>query len=141
MDFFHQQSLKFFDFLEDLFQLKKHKNWEALAMSITELKMKRTYRKFAELFPRKFDYAAELEKLPDGFKMIHYSRLKGTTIIDEVVRFSLYSDTIVVFHPIQNPAITNQQMDPGRNPRLWLPDFINAYTSKSSFKNGFAQVL
>lgn len=126
MDYFQKQNLIFFDFLNDLFEFKKYRNWETLAKSITELKMKRTYRKFAELFPRKMDYAAELEKLPDGFKMIHYSRLKGTTIIDEVVRFSLYTDTIVVFHPLQNPAITNQQMNPGKDPRLWLPDFINA---------------
>ena len=126
MDYFQQQNIVFFDFLNDLFEFKKLKTWDDLAQSITELKMKLTYRKFAELFPRKFDYSSELAKLPDGFKTIHYGKLKGTTIIDEVVRFSLYSDVIVVFHPIQNPAVTNQSMNPGRNPQLWLPDFINA---------------
>ncbi|MDR3694131.1 hypothetical protein [Mucilaginibacter sp.] len=126
MDYFQKQNIIFFDFLNDLFEFKKLKTWDDLAQSITELKMKRTYRKFAELFPRKFDYSSELAKLPDGFKTIHYGQIKGTTIIDEVVRFSLYSDVIVVFHPIQNPAITNQLMNPGKNPRLWLPDFLNA---------------
>jgi hypothetical protein len=126
MDYFQQQNLIFFDFINDLFELKKHRTWNDLAKSITELKMKLTYRKFADLFPRKINYQSELEKLPAGFKTIHYAKLKGTTIIDEVVRFSLYSDTIIVFHPLQNPAITNQTMNPGRNPKLWLPDFINS---------------
>lgn len=126
MDYFKKQNLIFFDFIDDLFELKKYKTWSELGRSITELKMKRTYRKFAELFPRKVDYAGELSKIPEGFKTIHYSTLKGTTIIDEIVRFSLYSDTILVFHPLQNPAVTNQQMSPGKNPKYWLHDFVNA---------------
>lgn len=48
------------------------------------------------------------------------------TIIDEVVRFSLYSEKIIVFHPLQNPAVTNQNMDPSRDPKSWLPDFLEA---------------
>ncbi|MBD1364422.1 hypothetical protein IDJ77_11440 [Mucilaginibacter sp. ZT4R22] len=123
---FHLRNLEFFDFINHTLNLRQLRTWDDLSKSLTELKIKLIYRKFAEIFPRRDDYVSELSSLPDGFKTIHYSTLKGTTIIDEIVRFSLYSDSIIVFHPLQNPAITNQQMNPGRNPKLWIPDFINA---------------
>jgi len=125
-DIFDLKNDKFFEALNELFGINKSRKWDDIAQNITVLKMKRTYRIFAELFPLKYDYYGELEKMKGKFSSIHYGTLKGSKIIDEVTRFSLYSDTIVVFHPLQNPAITNPQMDPGRNPRYWLPDFMEA---------------
>ena len=126
MDYFDQQNQKFYDFLDETFDLKKAKKWDDISNTITEFKMKRTYRVFAQLFPRKFDYSTELEKSNDSFKTVHYATLKASNIINEIVRFSLYSDQILVFHPLQNPAVTNPVMNPGRNPLRWLPDFLDS---------------
>ncbi len=125
-DFFDEQNAKFFTFLNEMFELKKNRTWKEISQSITLFKIKRTYRVFAELFPRKYDYVNELKKCKDQFSCIHYSTLKGRSIIDEVVRFSLYSEKILVFHPLQNPAVTNQSMNPGRDPKSWMPDFLEA---------------
>ncbi len=126
MDYFDTQNEKFYDFLNKTFEINKFKSWDDLARSITLLKVKRTYRVFAKLFPRNFNYLGELEKTRDTFSSIHYGAIKGNKIIDEIVRFSLYSDKIIVFHPLQNPSVTNQRIDPGRNPKYWLPDFLDA---------------
>jgi hypothetical protein len=126
MDYFDIQNDKFYDFLNQTFELKKCKTWNDVAKQVTHLKVKRTYRVFADLFPRKFEYSAELEKLQNSFTSIHYSTLKANKIIDEIVRFSLYSDKILVFHPLQNPSVTNQNLDPRRNAKRWLPDFLDA---------------
>lgn len=125
-DYFDTKNKLFFDFLEDTFNIKKSKNWDDISKNISYLKIKRTYRTFAELFPRKIDYMTELETLKDDFSSIHYGTLKGSRILDEVTRFSLYSDKIVVFHPLQNPCITNPDINPGKNPKYWLPDFMDA---------------
>lgn len=126
MDYFDIQNEKFYDFLNQTFDLKKCKTWDDVAKNITHLKVKRTYRVFADLFPRKFNYSNELEKLKNSFSSIHYSTLKANKVIDEIVRFSLYSDKIIVFHPLQNPSVTNQNIDPRRNAKRWLPDFLDA---------------
>jgi len=126
MDYFDIQNEKFYDFLYQTFDLKKCKTWDDVAKNITQLKVKRTYRVFAELFPRNFDYTSELKNLKSSFSSIHYSTLKANKIIDVIVRFSLYSDKIIVFHPLQNPSVTNQNIDPRRNPKRWLPDFLDA---------------
>lgn len=126
MDYFDKQNEKFYDFLNQTFDLKKCKTWDNVSKKVTHLKIKRTYRVFAELFPRKFNYSNELSNLKSEFSSIHYSTLKANRIIDEIVRFSLYSDRILVFHPLQNPSVTNQSIDPRRNAKRWLPDFLDA---------------
>ena len=126
MDYFDKKNEEFYDFLYQTFDLKKCKKWDDVAKNITQLKVKRTYRVFAKLFPRNFDYSNELGNLKDTFSSIHYSTLKANRIIDEIVRFSLYSEKILVFHPLQNPSVTNQNIDPRVNAKRWLPDFLDA---------------
>lgn len=125
-NYFDIKNEQFYDFLEEMFNIKKSKSWDDIARGITLFKVKRTYRIFAELFPRKINYLSELSKLKANFSSIHYGSLKGGQIIDEVTKFSLYSDRIIVFHPLQNPAVTNVNMNPGKNPKYWLPDFLEA---------------
>ena len=126
MDYFDIQNEKFYDFLNETFEINKYRKWDDVAKNITLLKVKRTYRVFAKLFPRNYPYFAELEKSKTDFSSIHYGTIKANRIIDEVVRFSLYSEKIIVFHPLQNPSVTNQKIDPGRNPKYWLPDFLDS---------------
>ena len=126
MDYFDIQNEKFYDFLNETFEINKYRKWEDIAKNITLLKVKRTYRVFAKLFPRNYPYFTELEKTKNEFSSIHYGTIKANKIIDEVVRFSLYSDKIIVFHPLQNPSVTNQKIDPGKNPKYWLPDFLDS---------------
>lgn len=125
-DFFDIQNDAFFDFLNRTFEFSKCKNWKEIADKVTVNKVKETYQIFAKLYPRNHDYSKELEKMQSTFSSIHYGNLKANKIIDEVVKFSLYTDKIVVFHPIQNPSITSQAMDPRSNPRLWMGDFLDS---------------
>ena len=112
MSFFQQQNKKFYDFLNHEFKLKSCKTWDDVARNVTKSNVKETYKFFAKLFPIGINYLKELEEYKSSFSSIHYATLKGNKIIDEIVRFSLYSDKIIVFHPLQNPAVTNKQMDP-----------------------------
>src|SRR5689334_1537913 len=125
-DYFDIKNEYFFDFLNETFNLRKSKTWDEVSKNVTIEKVKKTYKTFAQLFPLKYDYSTELEKSKNLFSTIHYNDLKGRKIIDEVVRFSMYSDKIIVFHPLQNPTVTNHKLDPRKNPRYWLPDFLEA---------------
>lgn len=126
MDYFDEQNAKFYDFLNEKFKINKEKNWDSISNKITVEKIKMTYRFFSNLFPLNHNYSEELRKSSTDFTSIHYGTLKGSKIIDEVVRFSLYSEKIIVFHPIQNPSVTNREFDPRINPKLWLPDFLES---------------
>jgi hypothetical protein len=125
-DYFDIKNEEFFSFLNDMFGISKSRSWDDIAKSVSLLKIKRTYRVFAELFPRNINYLSELEKSKADFTTIHWGALKANKIINEVTKFSLYSDKIMVFHPLQNPSVTNISIDPGKKPRYWLPDFLEA---------------
>jgi len=126
MDYFDEQNLKFYDFLNETFKINKEKKWDSISKNITKEKITMTYRYFSKLYPLRVNYTQELIKSNVDFSSIHYGTLKGSRIIDEVVRFSLYSDKIIVIHPLQNPSITNHSLSPTKNPKLWLPDFLEA---------------
>src|SRR5690606_41437370 len=98
MDYFDEQNAKLYDFLYQTFDLRKCKTWDDVAKNITQLKVKRTYRVFAKLFSRNFDYFTELGNLKNKFSSIHYLTLKTKRNIYEILRISLYLDKILVFH-------------------------------------------
>lgn len=145
MDYFDIQNEVFFNFLNEMFSISKAKIWDDIAKNITLEKIKKTYKKFAELYPLNFNYLDELKKSRNDFSSIHYSQLKGNKIIDEIVRFSLYSEKIIVFHPLQNPSVTNQSYDPRKKPKYWLPDFMDSLffyvTLQKWVKSGIVKLI
>lgn len=126
MDFFQKKNIEFYDFLNENFGIRKAKKWDDIAKNITKAKISATYKFFSKLYPLNIDYSLELQTDSKKFISLHYNDLKAKSIIDEVARFSLYSDSIVVFHPIQNPSITNQKLNPIKNPKYWLQNFIDS---------------
>lgn len=126
MHFYQQKNIEFYDFLNENFKINKAHRWADISQQITKAKISATYKFFSKLFPLKNDYAENLKSESSLFKSIHYNRLKPNKIIHEVVRYSLYSDEIIVFHPLQNPAITNQKISPIKNPQYWLQNFIDS---------------
>ena len=126
MDFFQQKNIEFYDFLNDTFGIRKARNWSDISQNITKAKISATYKFFSRLYPLNVDYSEKMKSGSSNFRSLHYNRLNPNNIIDEVVRYTLYSDEIYVFHPIQNPSVTNQRINPIRNPKYWLHDFMNS---------------
>lgn len=126
MEYFKKQNIEFYNFLDETFGISKSKNWNEISKNITKAKIKATYKFFSKLFPRNLNYSEFLSSEKTSFKTIHYGKLSGRNIINEVIRFSLYSDKIIVFHPLQNPSVTDHALSPIKNPKYWLPDFMEA---------------
>lgn len=126
MDFYQSKNIEFYNFLNETFNLRKSKNWDDIARNITKAKISATYKFFSKLYPRNIDYSSKFNSDSKTFKSLHYNTLDANRIINEVVRFSLYSDEIIVFHPLQNPSITNQQLDPIKAPKVWLQNFLDS---------------
>jgi hypothetical protein len=121
-----ERNRQFYNFLDETFNLKKCKTWDSVAKQITLEKVMKTYKYFASIFPLNVDYTNLIRTSDDKFRTLHYGDLEGSTIIDQIVRYSLYTDEIIVFHPLQNPSITNQKFNPIKNTKTWLADFLSA---------------
>ncbi|MBF9254775.1 hypothetical protein I2I11_15835 [Pontibacter sp. 172403-2] len=126
MQFYQQKNIEFYDFLNENFKINKAHRWTDISQQITKARISATYKFFSKLFPLNNEYAKHLKSESNSFKSIHYNTLNPNKIINEIVRYSLYSDEIIVFHPLQNPSITNQRFSPIKNPQYWLQNFIDS---------------
>lgn len=126
MNFYQQKNIELYDFLNDNFKIKNARRWSDISQCVSIAKISATYKFFSELFPLNVDYSSKLESNSNSFKSIHYNILNPNKIINEVVRYSLYSDEIVIFHPLQNPVITNPEINPIKNPIYWMQNFMDS---------------
>lgn len=126
MDFFQSKNIEFYSFLNENFKINNARKWSDISEQITKAKISATFKFFSKLFPKNIDYSIHLQKEDNIFRSIHFNNLNPNKIINEIVRYSIYSEEIVVFHPLQNPAITNQKLNPIKNPKLWLQNFMDS---------------
>jgi hypothetical protein len=125
---YRELNLKFYDALEQIFNINKRRTWAELAKEITIEKISETYKVFGEIFPYDLDRYSILPKNDPKEKLtsIFHGTLDGKTIINNIARYSLYCDEITVFHPLQNPQNTHPDYDPITNPHKWKNEFVNA---------------
>lgn len=121
-------NIKFYEVLEDIFKIKKCNTWEDLAKRIKLEKIAETYKSYSEIFNQNLNWYDLIPKNPPDNKLtsIFHGTLDGLTIINNIARYSLYVDEIIVFHPLQNPIITSSEYDPIKKPHLYRRDFVNA---------------
>ncbi|MFH6948493.1 hypothetical protein ACHRV6_08395 [Flavobacterium sp. FlaQc-51] len=125
---FNDLNLQFYDALNQIFVINKNQTWSDLSKRITLDKISETYKVFGEIFPPNLDRYALLPKNDAKEKLtsIFHGVLDGKSIINNIARYSLYSDEIIVFHPLQNPNLTSPEYSPILKPNLWKSEFVNA---------------
>ena len=121
-------NLKFYDALNDIFSINKKRTWDELSKEITIPKISETYKIFGQIFPYNLDRYSLLPKNDPKEKLtaIFHGELDGHTIINNVSRYSLYCDEIIVFHPLKNPSNTPPKYDPISRPEKYRFDFVQA---------------
>lgn len=147
LESYQQLNLRFYDALNQIFNLKKIKTWNELSEIITVDKISETYKIFGHLFPADLDRYSLLPKNDPKLKLtsIFHGAPDGMTIINNIARHSLYTDEIIIFHPLQNPNITSEDYDPIAKPNLWRNEFVNALyfyiVLQKWVKSGLVQII
>ncbi|SDH07757.1 hypothetical protein SAMN04488062_10455 [Flavobacterium omnivorum] len=123
-----QLNIKFYDELNRIFKIKKYKTWQELAKEVTIEKIAETYNVFGQIFSTNLNRYELLPKNNPSQKLtsIFHGYSDGNSIINNVARYSLYSDEILIFHPLQNPNITSPDYNPIAKPHLWRLEFVDA---------------
>ncbi len=119
-------NIQFLDSLFEIFNVKKCKNWEELKNNITLNKISLAYYTYKEIFNSNLNRYDLLPK-NDQNKLvaIFHGDLDYRTIINNVARYSIYNDEIIVFHKIQNPLLISEEFNPIAKPDLWRIEFAN----------------
>jgi hypothetical protein len=101
----------------DIFNLKQP--WDKVKSGMTDTRIREFYQFIAALWPVDTDYRALLPK-PDGsLRALYLGENDPEMMMENVFRFSLYADEIILVNPFDNPNLVAEKYNPAVNPGEW----------------------
>jgi len=86
---------------------------------MTDTRIREFYQFIAALWPVDTDYRALLPK-PDGsLRALYLGENDPEMMMENVFRFSLYADEIILVNPFDNPNLVAEKYNPAVNPGEW----------------------
>lgn len=120
----HERNLKLLDIIDELFSLKLTKNINEIKKNISNDKIKKLYEGIKDLWHFKTDIIKLLPKPDNTLRALYLGDVYPEMIIRNVIRFSLYSDKILIVSPFQNPWSIRKEYNPSIHPELFREDTL-----------------
>lgn len=112
------------DAVEDITGLAKGKEWDDVRRQLSGDHVREIYRAMAWLWPPETDLESLLPQ-PDGtLRALYLGTARPEVILDNVCRFSLYSDEILVVNPFFNPWCVAREYNPIVHPDQFKTDTL-----------------
>src|SRR5216683_3991798 len=102
--------------IEDIF-FGKGENWEEMRASLTEDKVREFYQVVATLWPPQTDLTPLLPKPDKTLRGLYTGDTRPQDILQNIVRYSLYTEEIIVVSPILNPNNIREENNPIAHPK------------------------
>jgi hypothetical protein len=121
----HKRNLVTLQSARDIFGFSKGRSWASFKSTIAREQIREFYEVQAALWPPTTDWAG-IMPTPDGkLRGLYLGDIRPQLTLRNIVRFSLYSDSIVVINPFPNPHIIRPEYNPIDNPEQYKADTIN----------------
>lgn len=117
------RNLQFLDFLNENFGLESLNSVSELKKRVTSKSVLKLYTRIAELFPPETEFEYLLPEANRNLRALFLGNAEPRHILNNVVRYSLYADEILVFNQFLNPWT----VEPSRNPLL-KPEIYKQHT-------------
>ncbi len=108
----------------DIFSLKSGKKWHDIKKNISRDHVKELYKLIAWLWPPNADLSALLPKPENKLRAFYIGLMRPETVLNSVVRYSLYCDEILVTLPFLNPWTITEEHNPLVHPELFIGDTL-----------------
>lgn len=118
-----ERNLILLEAIGDIF-FGKGEAWEAMRHSITEDKVKEFYRVIAWLWPPQTDITPLLPKPDAKLRGLYTGDEKPQEILQNIVRYSLYTEEIVVVSPFLAPLTMKPEFSPIYAPGKYRQDTL-----------------
>ena len=99
----------------DIFGLNRP--WDKVKESFTDARIREFYRCVAGLWPVDTDQRHILPPPDIGLRALYLGENEPEMMVQNVFRFSLYADQILIVNPIQNPNVLIRGVQPDLSPR------------------------
>lgn len=109
--------------IEDIF-FSKGEDWNEMRSSLTEDKVRELYRIVAWLWPPQTDITPLLPKPDTTLRSLYMGDERPQDILQNIVRYSLYTEEIIVVSPFLAPLTMKEEFSPIANPRQYRQDTL-----------------
>lgn len=108
----------------DIFGLDDKTNWAEIKRKISREHVKELYKLIAWLYPPDTDVAKLLPPPSDKLRSLYMGFMRPESVLNSIVRYSLYCDQILVVTPFLNPWCIAEEYNPLVHPEEYVADTI-----------------
>jgi hypothetical protein len=98
--------------------------WEVIKRKISPVQVKEFYQFVAALWPTSTDLSSLLPEPGTALRALYLGEYAPEVIIQNVCRFGLYADEIILINPFNNPNVIAEQYNPIAHPEEWIEDTL-----------------
>jgi SEC-C motif len=121
----HHRNIILLAAAQDTFGFSKGRSWADFKSKITGDQIRRFYEVQATLWPPETDWAAIMPPPNEELRGLYLGDIRPELTLQNLVRFSLYTDHLFVVDPFHNPWIMRPEYNPIENPDQFKMDTVN----------------
>jgi len=130
--------------IKDIF-FNKGESWNEMRDTLSEDKVRELYRIIAWLWPPQTDLTPLLPKPDKTLRGLYTGDTRPQDILQNVVRYSLYTEEIIVVSPFLAPLTINEKFSPLAHPKQYRQDTLEliyfAYSLAPWIEAGIVQMI
>jgi hypothetical protein len=121
----HERNRVILSAAADIFGFAKGRSWADFKKNLSGKEVRKLYEVQAALWPPDTDWSA-MTSWPDDNKLraLYLGDVKPELILRNLLRFSLYSDELLIVDPLINPWIIKPEFNPIDNPDQYKSDTL-----------------
>jgi hypothetical protein len=106
----------------DIFGLNRP--WDIIKRKISPASVKEFYEFLAALWPLSTDLSILLPEPDSRLRALYLGEYAPEVIVQNVCRFGLYADEIILINPFSNPNMIAERYNPLEHPEEWIEDTL-----------------
>jgi len=120
----YERNMNLMEGIIDIFNLNSGKKWNEIKRGISRDHIKELYKLIAWLWPPDANMAELLPKPEDKLRAFYVGFMRPESVLNSVVRYSLYCDEILVTTPFLNPWTIRKENNPLVHPELYIGETL-----------------
>jgi hypothetical protein len=113
----YEKNLALMAAAKEIFHLEKH--WDQIKAGMSDARIRAFYEFIADLWPPDTPIPVTLPAPESNLRALYLGQNQPEMMLDNVFRFSLYADQIVLINPFENPHLFREEHNPVMHPEQW----------------------